>query len=258
MELWTSEHIKTLLPALAAMIVIGAVLRAALKNKPLGIRMIPLQILAVIIVVLEIGKQVLSVKAGYDLYHLPFHFCSMYIFALPIMAFYKGKHRQKVCGVGAALCASLMLLMLIYPNLIYSAANIREFFTNYFSFHTVAFHNVVMLFFVLIVAFQIHEPAPKGEPKAAMLFTVGFCVVSATMAQLLKTNYANFYSCNIPPLEAVRVSLQGVIGYGATQLLYILIVSLLNILFVLGAYWVYRGIRTLRLSLKAAPERASV
>lgn len=245
MELWTSEHIKTLLPSLVVMLIIGAVLRVALKNKPVEVRLVPLKILAVVIVVLEIGKQVLSANRGYDLYHLPFHFCSLFIFALPAMAFYKGKHCQAVRGVGAALCAALMLLMLIYPNLIYGGYNINAFFTDFFSFHTVAFHNVVMLFFVLTVALQIHTPAPKGEPKAAMLFTVGFCVVSATMAQLLKTNYANYYSCNIPPLEALRVSIQGVLGYAATQLLYILIVSLLNILFVLGSYWVYRGCRAL-------------
>ncbi|MBQ7416137.1 MAG: YwaF family protein [Oscillospiraceae bacterium] len=245
MELWTSEHIMTLLPSLAVMLVIGFVLRLALKNKPVEVRIIPLQVLAVIIVLLEIGKQVLSLKQGYDLYHLPFHFCSLFIFSLPVMAFYRGKHCEVVRGVGAALCASLMLLMLIYPNLIYSAGNIREFFTNFFSFHTVAFHNVVMLAFVLIVALQLHAPAPKGEPKAAMLFTMGFCVVSATMAQLLKTNYANYYSCNIPPLEAVRLSLQDVLGYGVTQALYILIVSALNVLFVLGSYWVYRGARAL-------------
>lgn len=244
MELWTSEHIKTLLPSLVVMLAIAVALRILLKDKPLQVRMVPIQILAVILVALEIGKQVLSLKEGYDLYHLPFHFCSLFIFALPLMAFYRGKHRQTVYAVVSALCAALFLLMLIYPNLIYSAANIREFFTNFFSFHTVAFHNVVMLAFILIVALGVHTPAPKGEPRAAVLFTIGFCVVSATMAQLLKTNYANFYSCNIAPLEAVRVNLQGVLGYGFTQVLYILIVSLLNILFVLGAYWVYRGLRS--------------
>ena len=243
MELWTSEHIQTLLPSVVVMLVIGLVLRLLMKNKPLEVRIIPLQILAVVLVLLEVGKQVLSLKQGYDLYHLPFHFCSLFIFALPIMAFYKGKHRRAVLSVGAALCASLMLLMLIYPNLIYSGQNIKEFFTNFFSFHTVAFHNVVMMAFVLIVALQLHDPAPKGEPKTVVLVTVAFCVVSASMAQILKTNFANFYSCNIAPLEAVRVSLQGVLGYGLTQVLYVLIVSVLNILFVLGSYWVYRGLR---------------
>lgn len=245
MELWIAEHAKTLIPALAVMFAAAWTLRVVIGNKSLKIRMIPIQIIAVLLVLLEIGKQGLSLQQGYDLYHLPFHFCSLFVFALPIMAFYRGKHRQTVYGVTAALCAALFLLMLIYPNLIYSAANIREFFVDFFSFHTVAFHNLVMLAFVLIAALELHTPAPKGEWKAVVLFTVGFCVVSSAMAQILQTNYANFYSCNIPPLEAVRVSLQGVLGYGFTQLLYILIVSALNILFVLGAYWVYRFARRL-------------
>ena len=245
MELWSAEHVRTLLPALVVMVVIAAVLRLTLGKKSLKIRMIPLQVLACILLLLEVGKQVLSMQRGYDLYHLPFHFCSLFLFTVPFAAFYHGKHQKTVGAINSAVCASLFLLMLIYPALIYSGGNINEFFTDYFSFHTVAFHNIVMLAFLLIVALDLHTPAPKGECKANLLFTIGFCVVSATMAQLLKTNYANYYSCNIAPLEAVRVSLQGVLGYGLTQLLYILIVSALNVVFVQLSYWFFRLLRFL-------------
>lgn len=250
MELWSAEHIRTLLPSLGVMFLIAGVLRLALGKKSLSIRMIPFKILACIIVLLEIGKQVLSIQRGYDLYHLPFHFCSLFLFTLPAMAFYKGKHQKAVGAITSAVCGSLFLLMLIYPALIYSGDNIKEFFTNYFSFHTVAFHNIVMLAFLLIVALDLHTPAPKGETKAALFFTIGFCVISATMAQLLHTNYANYYSCNIAPLEAVRVSLQGTLGYGLTQVLYILIVSALNVVFVQLSYWTYRLLRFLVTSPK--------
>ena len=215
------------------------------RQKSLNIRMIPFQILACVIIALEIGKQALSLHEGYDLYHLPFHFCSLFIFMLPIMAFYQGKHRQAVGAITSALCASMFLLMLIYPNLIYSGAAINGFFEDYFDFHTVAFHNVVMLEFLLIIALKLHTPAQKGEPVKAILFTVGFCGVSASMAYILKTNFANYYSCNIPPLEALRLSLQGVLGVVLTQILYVLIISVLNILFVLLSYWLYRLIRRL-------------
>ena len=254
MELWSAEHIRTLLPSLGVMFLIAGVLRLTLGKKSLKIRMIPFQILAVVIVLLEIGKQALSLQRGYDLYHLPFHFCSLFLFTLPAMAFYRGKHQKTVGAITSGVCASLFLLMLIYPALIYSAANIREFFTNYFSFHTVAFHNIVMLAFLLIVALDLHEPAPKGECKANLFFTIGFCIVSASMAQLLQTNYANYYSCNIAPLEAVRVSLQSTLGYGLTQILYILIVSALNVLFVQLSYWTYRLLRF----LVALPSRKKV
>lgn len=242
MELWTAQHAKTLLPALAVMIIVAGILRAVLK-KDEKVRMIPIQLLTCILILLEIGKQGLSLVRGYDLYHLPFHFCSLFIFVLPVMSFYKGKHRHAVFTVSTALCASVFLLMLIYPALIYSAGNIDNFFNGYFDFHTVVFHNIVMFVFVLIVALDLHTPAPKGDSKPLILFTLCFCAVSAAMAQILKTNYANFYSCNIPVLEEVRLTVQGVIGVGLTQLLYILIVSALNVGFVLMSYRLYHFLR---------------
>lgn len=246
MELWTSEHIKTLLPILAVMLVLAAFLKMWLGKKDLSVRMIPLQVIACALVLLEIGKQVLSILRGYDLYHLPFHFCSLFIFTLPVMAFYRGKYRQTVGGVVSALCAAVFLLMLIYPNLIYSAGNIHEFFEDYFSFHTVAFHNLVMLAFVLIVALDLHETARTGpEIRATAIFTAGFGVVAATMSQLLKTNYANMYTCNIPVLEELRLTVAGVIGTVPTQILYVAIVCLLHIGFVVMAYGFYRLVRYL-------------
>jgi hypothetical protein len=62
------------------------------------------------------------------------------------------------------------------------------------------------------------------------------------MAQLLETNFNNFYHCNIPPLEEVRLSLQGVLGYGLTQFLYILIVAALDLLVVLMCWRLSRMI----------------
>lgn len=240
MELWTTEHIRTLLPATFVMVAIAIVLRLLIGSKEHKIRMIPLQICSCILVALEIGKQVVSASRGYDLYHLPFHFCSIFIFALPAMSFYKGKHKQTVARITTAVSAAMFLLMLIYPNLIYSAGNVQAYFDDYMSFHTVSFHNLVMLCFLLIVCLDLYEPEKTGAGKAAGWFTVGFCTVAATMAQLLQTNYANFYSCNIPVLEAVKESIVPVLGAAITQLLYVLIVAVLHILFVQLSYWLCR------------------
>ena len=252
MELWTPEHTKTLLPSIVVMLVISAVLRLTIGKKDLKIRMIPFQILACVIFLLEVGKQWVSYSRGYDLYHLPFHFCSLFIFMLPIMAFYKGKHRGTVTAITAAISGAMFLLTAIYPNLIYSAGNIQNYFTGYMDFHTVTFHNVVMLEFLLILALDLHTPASKGEMKAQIWFVLGFCAVSASMAHLLKTNYANFYTCNIAPLEEVRLSIQGVLGVVPTQILYVLILCVLNVLFVLMSYGFYRLVRGLLTKKKAA------
>ena len=119
MELWTPEHIRTLIPAVLIMLLVAVGLRLWLGKKPLSARMIPLQICSVLLLLLEVGKQALSLRRGYDLYHLPFHYCSLFLFALPAMAFYRGKHRQTVNAVATALCMAMFLLLMIYPNLIY-------------------------------------------------------------------------------------------------------------------------------------------
>lgn len=242
MQLWTTLHAQTMIPAILVMLLVSILLRVLLKEKPYKIRIIPIQVLTVIFILLEIGKQVLSFKNGYDLYHIPLHFCSLILFAMPAMAFYNGKHREKVNGVVSALCASITLLLLIYPVLIYGEWNIRGFFTGYFDFHTVAFHNLVILAFMLIIALEIHNPG-KGERPAAAWFIAVVSVIQGVAANALKTNFANFYSCNIPPLEQVRLSVQGALGYVPAQIIYGCIVGLLQVLFVLLAYELYRLLR---------------
>ncbi len=243
MELWTAAHAKTLPLSLLAMIVISIVLRLLIGKKSLKIRMIPLQIIAVLLVVLEIGKQYYSFTHGYDLYHIPLHYCSLFIFAVPLMAFYSGKGCEKVRAVGAGFCGAMATLLLIYPNLIYGSWNIENFFHGYLDMHTVAFHNLVLFAFVLILALDLHTPAGNKEQKYPVWATLGFCVVSATAANVLQVNYANFYQCNIPPLEAVRVAVQNAAGYVSAQILYVCIVSALTVLYTWGAYWLYRLIR---------------
>ncbi len=242
MELWSVQHAKTLLPAFVLMLLLAAVLHKRLKNKSEAVRMIPLQAVAVLLVLLEVGKQGVSLSQGYDLYCLPFHFCSLFIFMLPIMAFYRGRHKSTVRAITAALCMSVLVLMLIYPCLIYGAGNIENFFQGYLDMHTVVFHNLVMFAAILIPALGIHTPA-KGEQKPIVMFMLCFCAVSATMAQLLKTNFNNFYTCNIPPLETVRQAVEAACGAVPAMLMYVLIVTALDVLFVLGSYWLYRGIR---------------
>ena len=245
MVLWTPTHVQTLLPAMIVMLLLAAVLRLTIGKKDRKIRMIPFQILSCLLVVLEIGKQALSIYRGYDLYDLPFHFCSIQIFMPAIMSFYRGKYEKTVGCITTATLAAIFLLTAVYPNLIYSDQAVHEFTTNFFSFHTVVFHNVVMFMFVLIPALNLHEPDPKGEPKKILLFILVFCVISASMAHLLQTNFNNFYSCNIAPLEAVRLSVETSLGSAVAAIFYVLIVTALNLCFVTGSYWFYRLVRRL-------------
>ena len=66
-----------------------------------------------------------------------------------------------------------------------------------------------------------------------------YAAIAAPMAQILQTNYNNFYQCNIPPLETVRMLVQNNFGYWPAQILYVVIVVVLDIFFVLLARYLY-------------------
>ena len=253
MQLWTTAHLKTLLPALVVMVVLTVLLRLILKNKPLRVRMIPLQVIAIVLLLLEIGKQISSFlrPEGYDLYHIPLHFCSIMLVALPVLAFYRGKHVRLFSGVACGLTAAVFLLTVIYPDLIYSAWDIEHYFQSYFAFHTVTFHNLVLFAYMLLPALQLHTP-DKGEVRCSAAFVGIYCIIAGIASHLLSTNYNNLYRCNIPPLESVRVMVSNAIGYVPTQILYVLVVTCLDIAFVIGAYYFYRLCRKL-LGKKALP-----
>ena len=243
MGLWTPEHAATLLPAVVVMVVISLLLRKGLKNKSFETRMLPIKVIAVVLLLLGVGTQAVSLCRGYDLYHLPFHFCSLFLFMMPAMAFYRGKHQENIFTITISLCASCFLLMMIYPALIYSDGNIREFFIDYLDFHTVVFHNLVVFAFILIFALKLPMPAGKGSVKAISIFMLVFSIVAAVMAQLLQTNYTNMYQCNIPVFEEIRLSVQPVLGYWITQCLYVSILTCLHILFVLMCYGLIKLVR---------------
>ncbi len=251
MVLWTKQHFQTLFPSFIVMIILGVVLRIFLGKKSEKIRMIPFQICAVIIFVLEIFKQLKSFQGGYDLYHIPLHFCSLFIYMLPLMAFYNGKYKDRVRGITTALCASLFIFMAVYPDLIYGAGNIENFFTDFFSFHTVAFHIIATFTFVLIVALDLHKPDIKKDAVALVIFMACYCAIAASMAQILETNYNNFYKCNIAPLQTVKDALEPSLGYAFTQLLYVVIVCILDLAFTQGAYHFYRLMRYLTLKIES-------
>ena len=245
MVLWTPEHLQTLLPAIVVMLLICIGLRFWLGKKSYKIRMIPLQVVTVILLLLEVGKQIVSFSRGYDLYHIPLHFCSLLLYTLPPMVFYNGKYADKVRTLGTASCCAIFWLTAIYPDLIYSAGNIQNFFVSYLDFHTVAFHNLAMLAFLMILFLDLHTPAKMGEHRLIIVYLTAFCVLAAIVSQFLQTNYAGFYQCNVAPIEEFRQMLIPIISYPLAQAIYVAGLMAVHYGFVIGFYCIYKCLRKL-------------
>lgn len=64
MQLWTDMHIKTLLPSILIMAVVALILGKCLAKRSERVRMLPFQVFAVLLVVLEIFKQTKSFSQG--------------------------------------------------------------------------------------------------------------------------------------------------------------------------------------------------
>ena len=240
MQLWTPEHIRTVIPATIGMIIVAIVLRLTIGKKSEKIRFIPFQILAILLVALEIMKQVSQLITGYSLYSLPFHFCSLFIFLPIAMAFYRGKHDQKVRAITTMACAALFMFMMIYPDLIYGAGNILSMGTDILSFHTVVFHNIAMFEFVLIVALDLFKPNTKRDMKLLVIFFTVYCLFEAIMANILEQNFNSMYFCAIEPIENLRLMMRNAVGPFFGQTIYCLAVTVGDLLFVSLGYWIYR------------------
>jgi hypothetical protein len=104
----------------------------------------------------------------------------------------------------------------------------------------VTYHNIVVFLLMLILALDLYTPGERKEQRTVICATVLFCIVAASMAHILKTNYANYYTCNIPILETVRLAVASAIGPLVAKLVYIAIVSALNIVFTWGVYLLCR------------------
>ena len=238
--LWTRLHAITILPALVVFIALGVLLAKLLKGKSDKIRYIPFQVIAAALLVLEAMKQYSSIRTGdYDLYFLPFHFCSLFLFVLPLHSFYKGKGKRVIDTITFACCSSMTFFMLVMPSIIYSDGAIATMSSEFISFHTVVFHNLVCLYFILAVAMRMFEFNPKSDIKVILIFMCSFQTVCAIIANSMKVNYHNLLRCNLAPVETIRQSLVDSLGWGG-QLIYIVVLSAVTVAFICMTYYLTR------------------
>ena len=240
MGLWTLTHLYQLLPTVFVFAVLSVVAAKTLGRLEKKYRYIPLQVIAVSLLVLEVMKQINNAKDGsYDLYALPFHYCSLFLYFLPFHAFYHGKHSHITDTVSLACLASMTLDMVIMPAVIYSDGNIKNYFEGFGDFHTVTFHNLIILYFLLTLALRLYDFRTRHDMKVISIALAIYVAIAATMSYTLKVNYHNLYKCNVGFIENIRLAVVEKIGvFGSV--LYVAIMFVLTILFAFAAYFLTR------------------
>ena len=246
--MWTKLHVVTIIPTFIALAIATFFIWKWLKDKDEKIKLIPIKIIAVILVVLEIVKQIESAlgPGGYPLKNMPFYYCSLFLYLYPVMAFYTGKHKNIVRNLTLCSGTALIALMLIMPNNIYSLANLQAFFTYYDSFHTVFFHNLVVFGTFIIFTLNLYDINPNRDYLYVSLFYLAYCVIVAPIANLLKTNFHYFYANTVGFVENLRQLWISTLGYFLGQTCYVLTTTVLTITFSMAMYCLLYGIVKLK------------
>ena len=240
MGLWSTNHLKTTPLTFVLLILLTILVRMALKNKPREVRMLPIKIISVFLVVLEIIKQILSIRAGYRLHHLPLHFCSIFLYVLPLMAFYRGKYEKKISSVATSTMTALLVGMVVMPGIIYSDYAIDSFFTDFFAFHTVFFHNLVIFALFLTLALDLHTPSGKRDEAIFIsLFGTGFVLISASASHILQTNFSNFLSSTVGFIARLVDKIALAIGKTPITVIYTITLAALHVLLMVLTSYVY-------------------
>lgn len=250
--LWTELHAYTLIPEFIVFIVGAFILSRVLKNKSFETQMLPLKICTILLLALEVAKQIVGIVKGYETYWIPLHFCSLFLYFYPIACFYKGKHRDKFLLISGIVSACLFLFMAVYPNLIYSDDAIRSMWAfvtgkggSFFELHTVLFHGIALFTFFLF-AFQGLAKFNIKKDYLVILITFGaYCLIVGVLAQIIDTNFNNFVRSNAPFLEDIRQNLINNLGGFFGQTVYVVIVSVGTIIVPFIGYFLLYGLTTL-------------
>lgn len=219
---------RIIIPILIVILLfIAVVLGVLLRNKDDKIKNIPLLVITVLILLLEITKQILSIVDGsYSSWTVPLHFCSLFIYFFPIATMCKGRFQK--FGQTMAFVSSCWLLILFYFNptsVLGDACN--NIFGNFYNFHTIAYHHLAMLYALICISLRV----PKLDKFSFLYVAIGitaYAAVALPVAHIFSTNYCNMLESNISFMESFRIE------HG--QILYTILLYLVG---VVGGFAIY-------------------
>ena len=227
-----SESDKIAIPiTLTIIIVLAIILNFTLKNKSEKIKKLPLQILALIVVVLEFGKQFYFIVLDtYELYALPIHFCTLILVLMALSQFLPSKIAKFFKAPAFVFSIIVFALVLVHPSSMIGKAT-SNIFGNFKNFHTFTFHFTVIAYPIFSIALSNYKPRLKDCINICCT-VVFYATYAVPLAFHFKANYVNILYSFFEPLENFRLS--------AGQVAYDILLFLIGIsagCLVLIIYW---------------------
>jgi len=200
-----SDSEKFIMPLMfLIMTAITVLLWLALRNKSKGVQSIPFVVITLLLIAGEVGKQIACIKQGYEYWDIPLHFCSTYFIWFSLAEFSFGKMRKTMQTIAFTATVYLVVGLYYSPGGIFGDS-CDYLFEDYLHTHTVLFHHLVILYFMLSIAFKRFQPNKKDAWVWMGCFAAYF-TVAAICAYRLETNFFNILDSElIPPLETFRL-----------------------------------------------------
>ena len=234
MIVWNKSEMIILPLMLLFILLITIILGLLLKNKSQKIKSLPLLVLSIIVLVLEITKQIENIVDGFSWWAIPLHYCSLFVFFFPLAQF--GNEKLKTIFKPVAFTTATCMFLLFYfqpSNIIGSACD--NVFDSFSSFHTFTFHHLIILYFTLSISLSNYKPQ-KNDFKYLLIVMFCYTIIGITASHLTNTNYCNFLYSNISFMESLRVNC-GQIIYSISMMIVLSIgTSLVNF----GYYKLYK------------------
>ena len=201
---WTYADKRVLPIALLLVIDLTLAIYLIFRKKSDKIKNIPLIVITAIMLIMEVAKQSISIKQGYNLWHVPLHFCSLFIYWFPLMAFLKdGKVKRFGTTMSFASAMSVFLCFYLSPGGILGTNNTANIFTNFFAFHTFVYHHLIFLY--LFVGLSLNMFKLNKYCFAHVVIGISlYGVVALSFAYILNTNYCNLLVSIIDFVEEWR------------------------------------------------------
>lgn len=202
---WNSSDALALPIALGLIIICAVVLWAILRNKSEKLRSLPLKILAVLIVFLEASKQIYyNVYQPFTYYILPLHFCSTFIWLMPLAQFTKGRVARFFKPMPLCYAIVVMVLIYAYPHVLLGDAT-SDIFGSFHNTHTFLYHHIIVAYFIFSFALKDYVPGKKDllPLVAGVIFYAAYAIPAAYS---LNVNYVNILTSDFAPFEWLRLN----------------------------------------------------
>lgn len=238
-----SVYDKQVLPVVFLCILLcSLILGLLLRRLSPRIRAIPMAVIAVLLLLLEIVKQLWNLLGEFTYYNLPLHYCSMFI-PVFLLAEVCGERLSRIFRpIGVYMSFVVTVGMYIMPDGIIGTGS--ELFGQTFkATHTMLMHHLVVLYLLLSVALKLYRPRLRDAIGVGVLGAV-YVSFAVPLSHHLDANYCNFLESVIPVMENIRLA------HG--QVIYTVLVALaLTFGMMLGAtvyYLLYHAVASLVLA----------